>query len=253
MLRFSAPESIDADLVDAEYIRQRLRPEWGDRFYLVLSDLLVALKRLETPERLTVLDYGAGGSPYRSLFHNSEYRRADILSSTGCDYLIAEDGTVPEKAATFDLVLSTQVLEHVENPSSYLSECFRLLRPGGKLVLTTHGSYEDHECPYDFWRWTADGLRRDLIEAGFEILVLEKLTTGPRAIMFLIERYLRMASFSRRTLPGMMLWTCQKLLSRCRHWLHSALDRYSANCRVVSADMPDCKIYLCLLCYARRP
>ena len=248
-------EAIASDLADAEYNRQRLRPRPGDEFYLVLSDLLLALKRFEISKGLTVLDYGAGGSPYRSLFGNSEYRRADVMPSIDCDYIIAPDGTVPESPAEFDLVLSSQVLEHVYDPAVYLSECFRLLKPGGTLLLTTHGTYEDHGCPYDFQRWTADGLRRDLERAGFEIVGLQKITTGLRAVAFLMERYFYTVSYSRRTLFGLALWMCRKLLSRYRYryWLHSRLDRNSENCRVVPADTPNSNIYLCLLAYARRP
>ena len=139
MLTGSSSENIGADLIEMNTFARDFVHGPNDKFYLVLSDLLLALKRVETSERLTVLDYGAGGSPYRSLFYNSEYRRADLFSSTDGDYLIAQGGTVPEKAAVFDLVLSAQVLEHVENPSVYLSECFRLLKPGGNLLLTTHG------------------------------------------------------------------------------------------------------------------
>lgn len=253
MLTAPSSRNIGADLRSAEYVRQRICPGPSDKFYLVLSDLLLAVKRLESSERLIVLDYGAGGSPYRSLFSNSEYRRADAFSSTDGDYVITQEGTVPEHAAVFDLVLSTQVLEHVEYPSVYLSECFRLLKPGGNLLLTTHGSFEDHACPYDFHRWTADGLRRDLEFAGFEIRVLQKLTTGPRAVMFMIERYLDTASFSRRTLFGLIGWMCHKLLPRWRYWLHSRLDRCRERCRVVPADRPNSKMYVGLLAYAHRP
>jgi SAM-dependent methyltransferase len=251
-LTATSSQNLGADLRNAEYVRQRICPRPSDKFYLALSDLLLAVKRLETAEKLVVLDYGAGGSPYRSLFSNSDYRQADAFSSPDSDYVITPEGTVPEHASVFDLILSTQVLEHVEYPSVYLSECFRLLKPGGNLLLTTHGSFEDHACPYDFQRWTADGLRRDLEFAGFEVRVLQKLTTGPRAVMFMIERYLDTTSFSRRTLFGFIGWMCRKLLPRSRYWLHSRLDCFGESCRVVPADRPNSNLYLGLLAYAHR-
>lgn len=253
MQEVSSPEAMAKAFTSSEYNRKRLYPRPGDEHYLHLSDLLLALKRLEIPKGLTVLDYGAGGSPYRSLFEKSEYRRADILSTTDCDYIIAADGTVPERSAVFDLVFSSQVLEHVYDPSVYLLECFRLLKPGGMLLLTTHGTYEDHGCPYDFQRWTADGLRRDLEKAGFEIAVLQKLTTGSRLVAFLIEGYLSTASHTRKTFIGLTLWVCHKLVSRYRYWLHAELDRRSGSCRVMPADTSGSSIYLCLLAYAARP
>jgi 2-polyprenyl-3-methyl-5-hydroxy-6-metoxy-1,4-benzoquinol methylase len=61
MLTVRSSSNIGATLVEDDYIRQRLDPRPGDGLYLVLSDLLLGLKHVQTSEGLTVLDYGAGG------------------------------------------------------------------------------------------------------------------------------------------------------------------------------------------------
>lgn len=67
---------------------------------------------------------------------------------------------------SFDFVLSDQVLEHIEgNPEQAISECLRLLRPGGLAVHTTCFINPIHEGPRDFWRFTPDALR--LLAKGF--------------------------------------------------------------------------------------
>ena len=71
--------------------------------------------------------------------------------------------------ASVDLVLSTQVLEHVENPVFYLTEALRILKPGGKLIISTHGYWMFHPDPTDYWRWTSAGLNKIITERGFEI------------------------------------------------------------------------------------
>jgi SAM-dependent methyltransferase len=76
---------------------------------------------------------------------------------------------VPEPDASFDAVLSTQVLEHVEDPDLYLGEAFRVLRPGGSIVLSTHGIMYYHRDPEDYWRWTMPGLVRLLERHGFVV------------------------------------------------------------------------------------
>jgi len=249
-------------------IRERLFPKPGDPLYLPLSDLLLAVRKAATSEPVTVLDYGAGLAPYRSLFPNSQYRTADVGRSETCcdgligtparnenfeapDYTIAPDGRVPEESNTFDYILSTQVLEHVPDPDTHLSECFRLLKPGGNLFLSTHGSYEDHGSPYDYHRWTAEGLKYDLQNTGFQVLSLDKLTTGPRAIMWFLQMYLEAMGTSRKTIPGLFHWVCGCIVRR--HWIHIKADRLYPDCRVVSADVSGHNIYLCLSTSAQRP
>jgi hypothetical protein len=103
-----------------EGVRERLFPKPGDRLYFPLADLLLAMKKVATSDSLTILDYGAGLAPYSSLFPNSRYRRADIEAFADPDYIISPDGRVSEKSKTFDVILSSQVLEHVSEPAIYL-------------------------------------------------------------------------------------------------------------------------------------
>ncbi len=117
-----------------------------------------------------VLDYGADDAPYRRhLPKRASYRSADLAGNPRADVEIRPDGTLPLGDETVDLVLSTQVLEHVDDPVRYLSECTRVLRPGGSLVLTTHGIMYIHRDPQDYWRWTCDGLEKVVREAGLEV------------------------------------------------------------------------------------
>src|SRR4051794_16961738 len=142
------------------------------------------MEHIATDRPIVVLDYGCGGSPYRGLFPNADYRRADVAVETDpgdLHYVLNKVGGINEADGGFDLILSTQVLEHVDKPAAYLKECHRLLKAGGALYLTTHGTYPDHGCPADYYRWTADGLARDVEEADLKVERLEKHTTGPRA------------------------------------------------------------------------
>jgi SAM-dependent methyltransferase len=117
-----------------------------------------------------VLDYGCADAPYRSeLPPGVEYFGADLVGNPWAQVELREDGTVPMADACCDLVLSTQVLEHVEDPQAYLSESFRLLRPGGSLALSTHGIMYYHPDPTDHWRWTASGLTKAVEAAGFSV------------------------------------------------------------------------------------
>jgi SAM-dependent methyltransferase len=127
---------------------------------------------LEAGGRL--LDYGCADVPYRSFFGaDIDYVGVDLPGNEQASVLLEPSGTIPLPDGGFDAVLSTQVLEHVQDPRLYLSECLRMLRPGGRLLLSTHGIFPYHPDPVDLWRWTCEGLRREVEEAGFEIIRFE--------------------------------------------------------------------------------
>lgn len=233
------------------YVRERTEPDPGDFDYLHLSDLRDGL-RLVLPARTgQVLDYGCGGSPYRDLFACERYHRADFPGSTGLDFILDSGATVAAADGSYDLVLSTQVLEHVPNPERYLTEARRLLRRGGRLILSTHGTYLDHACPNDYWRWTADGLRLALENAGFDVKTLHKLTTGPRALLYLNRQFQPSLVFRYRSLPALGLRLSRLLFTRMsRQRLHRLSDREHPEYRIVPADRPWHPLYIALLATA---
>jgi SAM-dependent methyltransferase len=230
-----------------EYTRQRINPQFKDLHYLHLSDLLLCLRPHGTDKPARIMDYGAGVCPYRTLFPNAEYERADISDVAGADYILAEDGTIPAPSGHFDLVISTQVLEHVTNPKIYLSECIRVLRPGGTLLLSTHGLFEDHGCPFDFQRWTADGLHRDLLAEGFDVQQVNKLTCDARAIVYLFERW---ANTSHTRLGRLFN---RLLFPRILRFVHELCDRRFSEFRVVREHTRNQVMYIALLAVARKP
>lgn len=135
-----------------------------------LDELVSDLTAATDFEGGTVVDYGCADSPYRHLFRGATYVGVDLVGNPGATVTLRPDGTVPLDDASADLVLSTQVLEHVADPDLYLRECARLLRPGGQLVLTTHGIMHLHRDPTDYWRWTSDGLIRIVDRAGLDVV-----------------------------------------------------------------------------------
>jgi SAM-dependent methyltransferase len=121
-----------------------------------------------------LLDYGCADMPYRAFFPAGvKYVGADLPGNDAATLILNPDGTVPASDESFDVVLSTQVLEHVRDPRVYLAECRRVVRPGGRLLLSTHGVFPYHPDPSDLWRWTCEGLRREVELAGFEIVRFE--------------------------------------------------------------------------------
>jgi SAM-dependent methyltransferase len=241
-------------LDEAEYLRERSSPRPGDRFYLHLSDLRIAIEELRPLGAAKVLDYGCGGSPYRFLFGDCLYHRADLAGGDDLDFAYGPDAMLPPAVAGYDCVLSTQVLEHVEDARAYLDECRRVLRPGGHLIVTTHGLFEDHGCPYDYWRWTVYGLKRLIGAAGLEVEVVKKLTTGPRCALFLAEREAARLRFGAAGLHGRLISLGMRALFRVgsRSRLHVASDVSFVNHRVVEMSEPGHDNYVAIAIRARR-
>ena len=73
---------------------------------------------------------------------------------------------LPVEDASFDVVLCLQVLEHVPDPAAAVRELRRVVRPGGRVLASTHGIYPYHPNPEDLWRWTHSGLERLFRENG---------------------------------------------------------------------------------------
>jgi len=164
----------------------RSAPTSADRIYHSLKILLRQLNRIVQSDELVagdlILDYGCADSPYRSLFQKKfrRYVGADLRGNLNADLIIDEEGSVPVEPESFDCVLSSQVLEHVLNPQRYLAEAWRVLKPEGSLVLSTHGMWLYHPDPNDYWRWTVEGLRYEIERAGFDISLILSVF-GPEA------------------------------------------------------------------------
>jgi SAM-dependent methyltransferase len=233
-----------------DYTQKRLNPSRGDADYIHLVDLLRALSSHETSKNLTMLDFGCGGSPYRSLFPNADYRRADFDAMADLNYVIGCNSRVDERDQTFDLILSTQVAEHVTSATDYFAECHRLLKPGGRLICTTHGIYPDHGCPYDFQRWTADGLKRDLETAGFSVAEMKKLTTNARALMYFLQRFSGWFDSSSGGIYMPLLRVYRSFLHRRPKSWHKLADRLFPNNGVVDSAAPGHEFYVGLMAIA---
>jgi SAM-dependent methyltransferase len=151
----------------------RRSPAWHPLAHIIkLLPLSLAelARELDTSSGMRVLDYGCADLPYRHFFPaDADYLAADLPGNPQATLDIDSDGSVAVDDASVDVVLSTQVLEHVGDPQAYLAECARVLRPGGQLLLSTHGIMVYHPDPDDYWRWTCAGLRRAVESAGLEV------------------------------------------------------------------------------------
>ena len=167
--------TIDTRFSKAVY--ERVTPSTTNSRYLVLTFLSSKMKEISSrlineQKGLKILDVGCGLKPYRSYFGKMMYIGID--KSWTVEWMKALDvqaiaENIPFKSNSFNIVLCTQVLEHLAFPEQALKEIHRVLKLGGWLILSTHGIWgEGHEI-VDLWRWTSAGLRKMLGLKGFKV------------------------------------------------------------------------------------
>jgi len=130
------------------------------------------------PAGALVLDAGAGNQPYRDLLSHTTYESADfeqVDKAYAKSTYICDLKAIPVENERFDYILFNQVMEHLPEPSDVLKELNRVLKPGGKLIYTAPLFYEEHEQPYDFFRYTQFGIKHLFAKAHFNVERLEWL------------------------------------------------------------------------------
>lgn len=203
-------------------------PRLSGRYYIT-----VALRRayeawiesnLKQNRPQTLVDFGCGDMPYRPLFEarGVKYLGVDLAENPLADARLRDDGTIDLPDASADIVLSSQVLEHVPDVKAYLAEAVRVLRPGGVLLLSTHGIWKHHPHPLDLWRWSCQGLRRVVEESGLAVDefrgVMGMAATG--LLLFQDAFVVKLPKRTRRWVAGAM----QPLIALADR-LHTQADR----------------------------
>lgn len=146
------------------------------------------------PADARLLDAGAGNQPYKGLFGHCRYEAADFekvdkryaQSTYVCDL-----SRIPVAGSSYDAAVLSQVLEHTPEPLVVLEELHRVLRPDGLLFYSGPFFYEEHEIPYDFFRYTQYGVRYLLQKAGFLIERIDWLEGYACTVAYQLETMAR--------------------------------------------------------------
>lgn len=120
-----------------------------------------------------VLDIGSGGSSYERYFPN---RLTVDIDPARKPEVIADAHQLPFDDACFERVLCTEVLEHLTDPARAIAEMYRVLAPGGMLILSTRFVYPLHDAPHDYFRYTRFGLEH-LFREWHDVQIVPEVST----------------------------------------------------------------------------
>jgi SAM-dependent methyltransferase len=166
---------------------------------------LISEHAAKLPQVKNLLDVGGKGKPYACFFADrvTNHFVLDIAPSTSVD-LVGDARNMPLSDASIDVVLITQVLEHIPEPIAVISEIRRVLKPGGTLLLSVPSIFPQHGSPGDYWRYMPQGLH--WILRDFKNVVVRGEAGTIPSIFLVVNVYLQL-------LTGPLPW-----LQRLLHW-----------------------------------
>jgi SAM-dependent methyltransferase len=147
-----------------------------------------------------LVDIGCGEKPYARMTHglvtkhvgldhpDTQHARENIDV-----FATAYETTLPDASA--DTVLCNSVLEHLERPQDAVREMYRILKPGGCVILSAPFFWHLHEEPRDFFRYSRFGLEYLFNEAAFQVVEVKALSgfvvTFGQELCYFLERFNR--------------------------------------------------------------
>ncbi len=150
-----------------------LRLRFNPRRYEIENFVYSVAKNL--PKNTKMLDAGAGPCPYKYLFSHCKYESTDFEDPNKIlDFTCSLD-KIPKNNNTYEAILFTEVLEHVEYPQKVIDELYRVLKKNGKLFLTCPQGWMLHQEPFNFYYFTKYGLESLMKNAKFREVKIIKM------------------------------------------------------------------------------
>ena len=164
----------------------------------VVRELDLAIASVGRDCRGVLLDAGCGGRKFERCFPGVDRyigmdlpdTREEMAYSAGGVDVYGDVYRIPVPDGRLDCVFSESVLEHLEDPQKCLREFSRVLKPGGRLIIAVPFLFQVHAPVHDFSRWTANGLKHLVSEAGFEMTRTIQVGGYATALWSLAEGYL---------------------------------------------------------------
>jgi SAM-dependent methyltransferase len=187
---------IHPDVLERHYTR----PHHHENAYHQVDPWIVGfhLARIDQVRRLLrgvtgrVLDVGSGTSivrdagPWNFALNACDRDPGAVaaLVADGVEARVARAEDPPFPEGSFDAVFAGEIIEHIVDPHAALHRWIRLLRPGGRLVVTTPNRWHllarargrpEVDNPEHLFEWTLAELRRAVRDAGGRVIAVDGL------------------------------------------------------------------------------
>lgn len=120
------------------------------------------------PKNKIIADFGAGQSDFRILTSQFNLCAVDFYPYPGINVVCDLTKQLPFLDSSVDVLMMSNLLEHISEPNLFFGECRRVLKPGGALLGTVPFMIAIHQRPYDFYRYTDINLEYLLKKHNFK-------------------------------------------------------------------------------------
>lgn len=159
-----------------------------------------------------LLDLGCGTVPLYAMYQ--PYVRENICVDWGGSFHHAQhldleldlNQPLPFADGEFDTIILSDVLEHIAEPMALWTEMARLLAPNGKIILNVPFFYCLHECPHDYYRYTAFALQRFVEKAGLKVILLEASGGSVEVFADFLAKHLQFVPLIGHGLAAFIQW-----------------------------------------------
>ncbi len=176
------------------------------------------------------LDVGSAGGRNKKLFPNSI--TVDIDPKNKPD-IVADAHHLPFEDNSFECIVCKEVLEHTKRPAEVIAEFKRVLRPGGKLILSTRFMFPIHEAPYDYWRFTRYNFEE--LFSTWSTSDIQEEADPVTTIVILIDRLIYQSDFAFNKVSKALLYLITFLILPFKHLLRAQYGDVTKSSKIRSA------------------
>lgn len=175
----------------------KLKPRLWEWDYLGMKPLLKEIRFFAEalPNAYTVLDIGCGEKPYKALFKGAtQYVGLDMAEGPNVDVVgLAWDLPFPDNS--FDVIIITQVLEHIRDVEKTVAEIQRVAKPDASIFASAPLTFLEHGAPHDYWRFTRYGFEH--LFRNFNIVSIHDLNGYVNTLCRMINTFIQYFPFPR--------------------------------------------------------
>jgi len=127
-----------------------------------------------------VIDLGGTGRAEYAGFLKGNFKRLSVNldKNSNPDFIADLENKLTFESNKYDGALLINVLEHIYHAHQLISETYRILKPGGTVVVTIPYIMAIHPSPRDYYRFSEDALRSMFGEAGFSHIAIKPIGSG---------------------------------------------------------------------------